>query len=483
MRIVIVVFFALLFLTAVVSLAIFYFQFTNWPPRVWRRRLESTLAEYRNMIARADDDPSARREAALRDERFQQYVHTIPLDRLADYPGIGPKTVEGLKDGGFERLDQLWQLNWWRSVPGIGEARAKALTTAAKTIRSDAETKFDAGTCPEGRDWLVERDRLRAGARAAAIERERTKEAAQKAIREAQSLVDLAHTVTFGSFLFHRHECPVTDDVMARPFPQVVVALAQAKPLPPPAAMPKNPTQVVPPPAIATPKSPINDGQLDRMRAYCRFAFVVARADGRVAVGEKKEIRSFLAELFGQDARLLRHLDPVIEQCENPPPQEGDAVDAVKAITTPAQRNDLMIMARRIADAVGDRSQKEQVVLDRIADALGVGHVAAAETTGETGMDEANARSVLEIDKSVELTPELIRRRFNILTDQYDPKRAAGLGTEFSKMAEAKRNAVKAATELLLKKLNAPLVAAAPVPAATPGDIRHNPDLDAAFGM
>lgn len=437
------------------------------------------------MIARADDDPSARREAALRDERFQQYVHTIPLDRLADYPGIGPKTVEGLKDGGFERLDQLWQLNWWRSVPGIGEARAKALTTAAKTIRSDAETKFNAGTCPEGRDWLAERDRLRAGARAAAIERERTKEAAQKALREAQPLVDLAHTVTFGSFLFHRHECPVTDDVMARPFPQVVVALDQAKPISPTVAKPKIASQVIPPPPIATPKSPIDDGQLDRMRAYCRFAFVVARADGRVAVGEKKEIRTFLAEMFGQDERLLRHLDPVIEQCENPPPVEDDAMLAVKGITTPDQRNELMTVARRIADAVGDRNQKEQDALDRLADALGVGHVAAVPSSLPEGtIDESAARKTLEIDAKTELTAELIRRRFNILTDQYDPKRAAGLGAEFAKMAERKREEVKAAAESLLTHLGEPLVPPPKeTPAAATGDLRHNPDLDAVFGM
>ena len=41
------------------------------------------------------DTPAAQREKKLRDERLEAFVHSIPLDRLADYPNIGPKTVDG----------------------------------------------------------------------------------------------------------------------------------------------------------------------------------------------------------------------------------------------------------------------------------------------------------------------------------------------------------------------------------------------------
>jgi hypothetical protein len=200
-----------------------------------------------------------------------------------------------------------------------------------------------------------------------------------------------------------------------------------------------------------------------------------------VAVAEKKEIRSFLADLFGQDERMLRHLDPVIEQCENPPPVEDDAVAAVKAITTMAQREELMTAARRIADSSGDRNLKEQNALDRIAEAFGVGQVSTPESSNPSS-EPFNARKVLEIDAKTELSPELIRRRFNILTDQYDPKKAASLGPAFVAKAEEMRANVKKAAEELIATFNVPLIPPVPTSPPPPTDLRHNPDLDAVFG-
>lgn len=478
-------FLGLAFLLAA-ALGIAHVVYSATPQAAWKKRVLAKAAEWQRLIDNADAGAAtqAKAEATWKEQRLGQHLDAIPLDRLADYPNIGPGIVDSVRSAGFTKISQMWTLKWWASAPGIGEKRAAWLTEAAKAIRDDATTKFNAGISPEGKAFQQELKTLQEKERIAAGERQRTKLAAQEAMRQAQPILNTAQAASFLHFLTGQLAKAVSPEMMNRALPDLVIPPAPAEvvaPAPVPVTPSGPPVAPVPVPSVTS--SPIDEKQLDRMRAYCRFAFVVARADGRVAVGEKKEIRTFLAEMFGQDDRLLRHLDPVIEQCENPPPVEDDAVSAVKAITTPAQRNELMIVARRITDAVGDRNQKEQDVLDRMADALGVGHIAASEATGESGMDEANARSVLEIDKSVELTPELVRRRFNILTDQYDPKRAAGLGAEFAKMAEAKRNAVKAAAELLLKKLNAPLVAPAPVPAAPPGELRHNPDLDAAFGM
>lgn len=212
----------------------------------------------------------------------------------------------------------------------------------------------------------------------------------------------------------------------------------------------------------------------------------MARADGRVAVGEKKEIRSFLQSAFESNSQLLDMIDPIIEQCENPPPVENDAVAAIKLITTPAQREELMTWARRITDTTGDRNQKEQKLLDRIAQSFDHGQAnPPTANTMNTSASPAppNARAVLEIADDVELSPELIRRRFNILTDQYDPKRAASLGAAFVAKAEEMRAAVKAAAESLITPFGVPLIAPAAPPAPPSGDLRHNPDLDAVFGM
>ena len=90
-------------------------------------------------------------------------------------------------------------------------------------------------------------------------------------------------------------------------------------------------------------------------------------------------------------------------------------------------------------------------------------------------------RQVLDIAASVELSPELIRRKVALLTDPLDPTRAAALGPEFAKLADQKRAAIRAAGEALVAAFGVPLdPPAAPPP---PADPRHNPALDDAFGM
>ena len=74
---------------------------------------------------------------------------------------------------------------------------------------------------------------------------------------------------------------------------------------------------------------------------------------------------------------------------------------------------------------------------------------------------------------------ELIRRRFQSLTEKLDPARAAAFGPEFVHMAEQKRARIRAAAEALIAPFNEPLEKPVPPP---PTDLRHNPDLDDVFG-
>lgn len=476
MKTAIVIFFLLLALTAIASVAFFYWQYLHWPPTQWKSRLHAHLDGLRRAIADQENDPDSKREAVLRDSKLNAYLDGIPLSRLADFPGIGPGTVQKLEEARFTRVSQMWQLGWTSQVPGIGDVREKALKDAARNIKIAAETEFDNGQCDEGRAWLVERDRLREGHRAESEKRDRIKAAANRAIRESQSLVDLAKAVTFQAFLFHKTETPITADVIARPFPAMVVDPPKAIPLPPP---PPVAIAISPPPPTAAPL-PLDDPALERLRSFCRFGFVIARADGRVAVAEKKLIREFLVDQFGGDARLVRHIDPVIEQCENPPPAEADVVEELKSCTDADERQSLLTYARRIADAVGDRNQKEQALLDRIAAAFGLGGDTPPTSQAAPATD---SREILGIPAKVPLTAELVRRRWNIVNDQYDPAKAATLGPELAALAEQKRSAVRQAAEALLAQLGEPLVAPPPPPPPPPpADPRHNPDLDAVFG-
>jgi tellurite resistance protein len=472
--------FAVVILVAVVAIDR-WLRFRNWPPRAWKDRLERQIAEWGRTIAEQDNHPDAKREQSLREQRLQRYLDSIPLSRLANYPGIGQGTVQKLEEARFTKVSQIGQLGWTSQVPGIGEVRQKSLKEAAKAIKIDGETKFECGQCDEGRAWIAERDRMREGHRAESDKRDRIKAAAKRAIDQAQPLVDLARTVTFPAFLFHSHSCPVTDEVMNRPFPTMVIDEVKSGPVsvPPVEAKPAD----RPAADAREPAGPAENKDLERLRIYTRFAFVIARADGRVTVAEKKEIRTFLYEQFEGDTRLARHIDAIIEQCENPPPVEADVIAELREITNHDQQGVLLSAARRIADCSGDRNQKEQIVIDRIATAFGLSGSSATPSSAATVPPATDDRTVLGIPADAKLTSELVRRRFNILTDQFDPAKAAGLGEEFVAMAAGKRDAVKSSAERLMAQLGEPLIPpAAPPPPPPPSDIRYNPDLDAIFG-
>ncbi len=91
----------------------------------------------------------------------------------------------------------------------------------------------------------------------------------------------------------------------------------------------------------------------------------------------------------------------------------------------------------------------------------------------------AELAAVLQLDSESPLTPDLVRRQYNLLNERYDPDKLQTLGPEFMELARSKRVAVRAAAQALLEQLGAPLEEpAAPVR----HDLRENPDLDAILG-
>jgi uncharacterized tellurite resistance protein B-like protein len=239
------------------------------------------------------------------------------------------------------------------------------------------------------------------------------------------------------------------------------------------------------------------------MRALVGFGFMVAKTDGRVAQSERKAIRAFLDQLFGHDPNLRRNIDPLMEQFGKNTPTEGDALAMVRAQVPLAERMPVYRWAEQIADAAGGRNKKEREALARIETGLELGVRGQAPSPPPPAparspepkaptppptvpaasparpQAEPDHRATLEIARETPLGPELIRRRFQSLTEKLDPARAAAFGPEFVQMAEQKRARIRAAAEALIAPFNEPLEKPVPPP---PTDLRHNPDLDDVFG-
>jgi uncharacterized tellurite resistance protein B-like protein len=280
--------------------------------------------------------------------------------------------------------------------------------------------------------------------------------AGEAALAEAEKLARLADDVTFWNHLFHRHVPGLTADLLNRPLPEPTPAGAA----PPPAEHP----------------------HLVKLRAFARFGLMAARADGRVAKAERAVVRDFLGRAFGHDPVLVRHIDPQMERAEEAAPTEPDAVAAVLAVADATERQELLALAAAVFDSSGERNEREQGMLTRLTGALVIGPGSAPPAPpAPVPEGQPDPRLVLDILPGTELTPDLIRRRYTLLTEKADPAKAAALGAEFEQMALRKRANIRQAAEALIAPFGVPLDP--PPGPPPPADPRHNPDLDDAFGM
>ena len=494
--------------TAAVSLGYFYWKFRHAPASIWARRVRRRLADLQSQLQPLDRPADMQtRGAQLGEKLFRTHLQSIPASAVLGFPGIGPGTVDRLQSAGLTALTQLSGYDFER-LPGFGPAKAAEMKSAVRKLHLDAKARFEAGACPEGREYQKRWAEMTAADRA---ERERCVRAnagIERAIAQLQPMLQLANDVTFWNHLLHKGEVPgLTDETMARPLPEVVVdtpviaAIPVVRPVVPevhpvvtlaakragdtPVSAPVNLFEQSP---QAIPATAAEHPLLPKLRAYCAFAFVIAKADGRIAKSERVEVRELLASSFGHDATLVRFIDPVMEQTERNIPDEDDALAAVLDLTTPGERRMLYAVAETIADAAGGRGAREVDTLRRMAKALevattggtGVPPVLIPRTGGTPVPPAPNQRSVLEIDPGATLSPDLIRRRYLLLTERADPAKAAALGAEFAAMAEVKRAGIRNAAEELIAPFGELLVP--PAAPAKPSDIRHNPDLDDVFG-
>jgi uncharacterized tellurite resistance protein B-like protein len=261
-----------------------------------------------------------------------------------------------------------------------------------------------------------------------------------------------------------------------------------------PLSIPDDPLPEPPPviaatliPAVQPP--PMEVTAIERLQAATRFGYAVAKADGRVAASERKQIRTFLERRYIREPELAGALDFVIGDVEKEIPSLHDAMSDVRRAIASDAWPELYQFAVSIADAAGERNTREIECLARIAEELGIGvqpampkqaaPVVTKSPETEEALNEPACRVALEIAPAMPLNVDLIRRQYRLLSDRFAPEKFASHGAEFVKMASEKRLLVERAARHLLAEYNEPQE---PPAAAPVTDMRHNPDLDEVFG-
>jgi hypothetical protein len=171
-----------------------------------------------------------------------------------------------------------------------------------------------------------------------------------------------------------------------------------------------------------------------------------------------------------------------MERAEKDPDAETDVFAAVLSVTTEGERFAAIRFAERVLDSTGKRTAKKKQFRERVVRSMRVAEPVSREAKPSvtTPTSTSDPRTVLEIDPGTELSPELIRRKYAMLSDKLNAGKATAMGTDFARLASEKRTALRTAAETLIAPFGVPLdPLAAPPP---PADIRHNPDLDDIFG-
>jgi uncharacterized tellurite resistance protein B-like protein/predicted flap endonuclease-1-like 5' DNA nuclease len=508
-----------LLLLAVVLLlfGLLYSRYRNTPAARWKARVRAAVAEQearvrlaRRELATLADNADDR---ALRNDFLGRQLEVVAVEELARYPGIGPVTVSRLREAGLATVAACMRVRL-SAIPGIGPVREKDLKDALKQIRRDAESRFDAGASSQAAAFRAEVKQREAG-------RDRRRQVADAELRSAESALAslrerarLADGVSFFGHLMGHRPSGLTDEVIteppALPVKPPTLPVGEQAPAEPEALATATPTPVGqvsesvrsdaesrPLPAGSAlahasgsagpaPLPLAEAPSLARLRTVLGFGFSVAKADGRIAAAERKQVRAFAERRYTTPDLALR-LDAILAEVEANLPTLGDALREIKQ-TIPAEGwPDLYQFAVSVTDAAGERNTREVECLARVSEELGIGvkpppapmPAPMVATEPHAPLAEPECRTALEIAPETPLSVELIRRQYRLLSDRFAPEKFASHGPEFVRMAADKRDRAERAARHLLAGYNEPLEAPTPPP---PQDLRHNPLLDEFFG-
>lgn len=513
--------FCLLILLVAFTIASAYVQFRQAPEQAWARHVSSLAASAESRL-RAEEDrirqsgrADERADRAILDAGFRNYLKTIPTGELERFPGIGPVTISRLEEAGYGNLAALQEAP--ADVTSLGPKRVSDIMSAVRERTRSAREVFDQGRCREAGEMRHHLDAARAA---------RTKEGARAVARQAalsrflkdlEPLRRMAAGFDAASYLLRQQQGRPAPSLPALPDLDKVfrdadredlfaahptVSSTENAPAAPSGDLLSEPRPDPKPstPAPATPqrdddlfagemkKAPVSpDDQGGKWRWSVCFAFAIARSDGKLSKKERALIDEHFARVAPGSARIASWCNEF----------ESGTLDLETCLQQLARlpepdRRDLLDLANRLVDASGRSSRKDEL-LQRVAWEWQLAPLAASRSPaapatsssspslepGDAKPQAADPRVALEIDAHVPLTPELVRRQYNLLMERYAPDKFDHLGNDFRIMAQTKRDAVQSAATQVLSVMGEPLQ---PPKSDGPSELRRNPDLDAVFG-
>jgi hypothetical protein len=209
----------------------FYIRYAFSPLKLWsdevhrlQRRAATAIRIEQDRLQQLDAD-YRRREIDARREALLTYVAAIPVDRLEDYPGIGPATVARLREAGCRNLEQLQ--NFRVPISGLGRKRLADIGSASRDLMAQVQANLDAGG-KEARDLSSRLALLKSSLISDRTSAEARQEAARQFLHDLQPVVAAARTVSFFRYYWSPRNSLVEPRMLAEPLPDLEARLARA---------------------------------------------------------------------------------------------------------------------------------------------------------------------------------------------------------------------------------------------------------------
>jgi hypothetical protein len=417
-----------------------YRHYRTSPERAWRLRVLSLIDDVTREIQRTEAELQqhggydSSEADDLREKAFLQQLEQIPIEVLDAYPNIGPVTIERLREAGFKSMAGI------RDKPvqivGLGEKRLSDVGSAVRAVIKQEWSQLMAGANPEGRELAEQLRALQIRASEEAYCSHGRLEALKHFLAELGPFKVRAEELDFWGYVGLTSRNIATPSYVREPLPDWREVVARANE----AARKEYAAQGKPSPApfsvdVASPAAP-------------EFADTLSNHPGKVfAPAAKTRTRP------GND--LFRE---ALEGAPTPKPVAPASFVPPKKRPAPSPVKEQKIVAQAVSPPVAKPEPQPAPPKPSRADHL----------------------KVLEIDPTVAVSVDLVRRQYNLLTERYDPEKFAVTGADFVAMAQGKREAVRLAATALLETFGETVEI--PKEAQAKEELRHNPDLDAVFG-
>ena len=177
---------------------------------------------------------------------------------------------------------------------------------------------------------------------------------------------------------------------------------------------------------------------------------LVAKADERVSPEEARTIASFFKHELGFGERELEVVRRIMkETLRVNPPVESLAADFA-AIATMEERLALLRLVWMVAAADGRIDPREERIISRIADALGIDASSRRSISAEFSKDGNRNYEILGV--TPDASNSEIKEAYKRMAKQYHPDRVAHLGEEYARLATEKFAQINAAYDAVRKE-------------------------------